>query len=320
MLTNAKFDSNYSIMNINCEILDLRAFLAVFDARSFQRAARTLNISQPALSRRIKALEATLGTLLLNRSTRKVAPTSTGLDLEPSLRRLVEEFDGTVRRLDSLGEATTGQITIASVPTAACYLLPAALREFKSIYPNTCVRILDQSAKDGLDCVQRGEAEFAIGFLGASRPEFRFSPLFDDEFVLACRADHPLAGRKSVRWREILRLPLIVSHLTGNRPIIDEALSKSNLKLNWSYEVMHLSASLSLIEAGLGMAILPRMATPPGEHPIIAAVPLRQPSIRRTIGIVERRDRELSKMAQALCGLLCRPAYRSRPARRVGDK
>lgn len=287
-------------MSINCEILDLRAFLAVLDLRSFQRAARQLNISQPALSRRIKGLETTLGVRLLHRSTRKVMPTSVGIELEPSLRRLVHEFDGTLRRLGSVDQILEGQITVAAVPTAACYLLPAVLSRFKENYPHVRVRILDVSAKEGLDHVQRGEAEFAIGFLGASRPEFRFSPLVDDEFVLACRVDHPLARKKQVRWREIMGLPLIVSHGTGNRPIIDEALSRSNLSLNWSFEVVHLSASFSLIEAGLGMAILPRMATPPGKHPIVTALPLRQPSIRRTIGIVERRDREMSKLAQEL--------------------
>lgn len=297
-------------MNINCDILDLRAFLAVLDQKSFLRAAQALNISQPALSRRVSSFEGTIGARLLNRSTRRITPTSTGLDLEPSLRRLVEEFDATMLRLRSSDTPAIGQITIAAIPTAACYLLPAALRELQKGYPQARVRILDLSAKDGLDCVLRGEAEFAISFLGASRPEFKFTPLTDDEFVLACRADHPIARKKSIKWREIMSLPLVVSHMTGNRPIIDEALSKSKLKLNWSYEVTHLSAAFSLIEAGLGMAILPKTATPLVKHPIVAAVSLRQPSVRRVIGIVERPDRDLSKLASALYGHLRSQARR----------
>ena len=80
-------------MSINPEIGDLRAFLAVFDLRSFHKASDAMALSQPALSRRVQSLEALLGAKLFERSTRHVAPTQIGRGFEPAFRRLVEEFD-----------------------------------------------------------------------------------------------------------------------------------------------------------------------------------------------------------------------------------
>jgi hypothetical protein len=76
-------------MRINFELLDLRCFLAIIDSGGFHQAAETLNMSQPALSRRIQGLEAALGTTLLERSTRRVTMTATGRQMEPMLRRLI---------------------------------------------------------------------------------------------------------------------------------------------------------------------------------------------------------------------------------------
>src|SRR5215470_14242013 len=105
-------------MSINFELLDLRAFLAVFDHSSFNKAAELLNLSQPALTRRIQALEARLGTALLERSTRHVIPTLAGRTLEPMARRLLSELDTSVLSISDLGAQQRGQISIASIPSA----------------------------------------------------------------------------------------------------------------------------------------------------------------------------------------------------------
>lgn len=83
-------------MSINCEILDLRAFQAVVELASFHRAAEALHISQPALTRRIQKLEQAIGAPLLERTTRHVAPTAMGQEVMPLVRRMLEEFDGSL--------------------------------------------------------------------------------------------------------------------------------------------------------------------------------------------------------------------------------
>lgn len=292
-------------MRINAELLDFRAFLAVLACRSFHRAARELNISQPALSRRIKGLERALGTTLIERSTRHVAPTAVGTQLQPLVARLLDEFEDSVLSISGLGGRYAGQVTIASVPTAAFYFLPRAIRAFNLRYPGIRFRILDLSANEGLDAVARGEVEFGISLTGATRPGLRFTPLLEDEFVLACRRDHPLAAARELRWRDLVGYPLIgVSQSSGNRAVLDQALSRSKVRLDWFYEVNHLSTSLGLVEAGLAISVLPRLATPQNEHPVIATVRLKNPVVRRTIGVVERHGARLTPAAERFRQLL----------------
>ncbi|WP_343717165.1 LysR substrate-binding domain-containing protein [Inquilinus sp.] len=79
--------------------------------------------------------------------------------------------------------------------------------------------------------------------------------------------------------------------------IIDAALGKAGQRLDWFYEVMHLSTSLGLVEAGLGISVLPRLATPAEDHPLLVRRPIVGPEVHRTIGII-RRGSQLAPAAQ----------------------
>nr|WP_295378108.1 LysR family transcriptional regulator [Pseudoxanthomonas sp.] len=292
-------------MSINCEILDLRAFLLVSETRSFHRAAETLHLSQPALSRRIQKLEQSVGAPLLERTTRSVVPTAVGQDLLPLVRRMLEEFDGSLFSLRGSDEHRGGQVTIACLPTAAFYFLPRVIARFHEDQPHVRFRILDLPATEGLQAVERGEVEFGINFMGSSHPELAFDALLEDPFVLACRRDHPLARKRRIHWSDLAPYPLITVHRTsGNRTLLEGALARENLRLNWFYEVTHLSTSLGLVEAGVGISVLPRMATPQGEHPILVTRPLGHPEVSRTIGVVRRRGAQLSPAAERFLDLL----------------
>ena len=290
---------------MNFEFLDLRAFIAVADLGSFHRAAKSLNLSQPALSRRIQKLEESLGAALLERSTRHVALTMVGRDFIPKVRRFLDEFETSVLGIRDLGARSGGLVSIASVPTAVFYFLPRTIGRFSAAYPRIRIRILDISANEGLEAVARGEADFGINFIGASHPEIDFAPLAEDRFVLACRHDHPLAERSQVTWRELAAHRVItVGRTSGNRALIDNALAQRGQRLDWSYEVTHLSGSLGLVEAGLGVAVLPELATPAADHPLIRTVPLQQPEVSRTIGLVRRHGAPLSPAATQFYGML----------------
>lgn len=292
-------------MNINYEALDLRAFAAVVDLGGFHRAAEALNISQSALSRRIQRLEAAIGAALLERTTRRVALTPVGRELLPLVRRMLEEFDTSLFAMREVGRRRVGQISLACIPTATFYFLPAVIARFNSDYPNIRFRILDIPANEGLASVARGEVEFGINLVGGSDPDLLFEPLLDDPFVLACRRDHPLAGRDHITWADLEGHALIaVSRASGNRILLDAALVKAKVQLSWSYEVTHLTTSLGLVEAGLGVSVLPRLATPQGDHPLIVTKPLRDPEVSRTIGIVRRRTGSLAPAAQQFLDML----------------
>ncbi|WP_062013762.1 LysR family transcriptional regulator [Aureimonas sp. AU4] len=294
-------------MRINCEILDLRAFQNVVELESFHRAAEALNMSQPALTRRIQKLEASIGAPLLERTTRHVAPTAMGQELMPLVRRMLEEFDGSLFALKDTGSQHRGLITMACLPTAAFYFLPKVVRRFNEEFPHIRFRILDLTANDGLRAVARGEVEFGINLMGNSDPDLDFEPLIDDPFVLAMRKDHELSRYAELTWSHLEGHRLIVvDRSSGNRTLLDASLAKEKLKLNWFYEVTHLNTSLGLVEAGLGISVLPRLATPQDDHPFLITRPIIDPIVTRTIGIVQRRNGRLSPAAERFLSMLIR--------------
>jgi len=292
-------------MRINFELLDIRAFLAVLDLGGFHKAAEALNISQPALSRRIQSLEAAVSAPLLERTTRHVAPTAVGRSFAPLACRLLGEFEDSLLTITGLGDRQTGQVTLACVPTAAFYFLPRVIERFHSRFPRIRFRILDLSANDGLESVRRGEAEFGINLIGTSEPDLRFTALIDDPYVLACHVDHPFARRARITWADLEGQPLIgVSRASGNRMILDSALAKLDVRLNFQYEVNHLATSLGLVERGLGLSVLPKLATPPENHGIIVTKGIEEPTVKRSIGLVERVTARLSPAAQLFRDML----------------
>jgi DNA-binding transcriptional LysR family regulator len=284
---------------MNADLADLRAFAAVAELGSFHAAADMLNLSQPALTRRVQKLEAALGVLLIDRSTRQLRLTSVGRGFFFKARRTLDELDAAVLSVRELADRATGEVTLGAVPTATYYFLPRVIEDFNARYPNIRVRILDLSANDVLEAVRRGQAEFGINLIGAQEPDLDFEPLLRDPFLLVCRHEHPLAASAEVRWVDVAPYRFIaVGHLSGNRIILDNALAGLPVRPRWFYEVQHLSTSLGLVEAGLGVAAVPRLAVPAAGHPVLAVRPLVEPVVVRTMGIIRRRGAALSPAAR----------------------
>lgn len=292
-------------MQHRLEFLDLQAFVQVAELGTFHEAANRLHLSQPALSRRIQKLEEVLEVTLLERTTRRTRLTPIGIDFLAKARRMLDEYESSILGIRDLATHQKGTITIACLPTAAFYFLPSVIREFNTAWPGIRIRILDVSAHQGLEKVIRGEADFGINMFSAQTPEISFTPLLKDPFVLALRSDHPLAGKQHLEWSDLEQVRLItVSRDSGNRTLLDNALAPTGIHLNSFYEVQHLSTSLGLVESGLGVAILPRMAMPGPDHKTLCTKQLPPPYIHRTIGLVRSNAHSLSTTAQLFINML----------------
>jgi len=285
----------------------LRTFVAVAEAGGLTPAAETLHLSLPAISRRLTALEEELGVALLTRSTRRVALTQTGREFLPRARRLLDELEESLLGIREVAAQRRGLVVLACIPTAAYYFLPATLAAFARRFPAVRVRAMDLSAEGVTDAVATGAAEFGVGMEGAAHPEVEFRPMRRDPFVLACRRDHRLARRRAVRWQDLEGERLVgVSRRSGNRLILDRALLPRGISPNWHYEAEHLSTSLGLVEAGLGLAVVPRLALPREPHPVLVARALRDPEVDRATGLLLKRGAEPGPAARALIDLLAR--------------
>jgi len=121
----------------------------------------------------------------------------------------------------------------------------------------------------------------------------------EDPYMFVCREEHPLAHTMRITWRHLQRHELVrVGRArSGNRAVLDNALSRAGVQLNWRFEVNNLTTAVGLVQAGLGATVLPRLATLHIDGPALVSRPIERPTVTRTVGIVERRTSHLSPAA-----------------------
>jgi len=295
------------------DTLGVQAFVAIARQRSFNKAAEELFITQTALSRRLQNLEDSLGVTLVERTTRSVSLTAIGRDFLPQAQRLITDLAAALREIRETGKALRGDVSIACVPTVGVRYLPRIIKDYSARFPDNRIKILDHSSYGVAEAVVRREAEFGINISGASHPDLVSTPLLRDRFVLACRDDHPLAGRPRVPWRQLAQHPLIFAgQASGNRPVLELGLAADNPELHSHYEVQRSSTALGLVAAGVGAAVVPSLAMQASAYPRIRVIALVEPVISRSLVLVRRKTSQLSPAAQALYDLIARKAARPR--------
>lgn len=303
-------------MAIRFDLGDLQAFAAVAELGNFRKAAELVHISQPAFSRRIDKLEVALGVKLLDRNTRKVELTAVGREFARKTRQLLDDLDGTLLGIQEIAATRMGEVTVACVPSAAFYFLPQVVKQYHTQFPNIRVKIQDAGANEVLASVARGEADFGLNFIGSAEADLEFQTVLEEPFVAACRRDHVLATRRSVSWADLCDHDFMtVSKSSGNRLLMDLALAGLPRRPVCIHEAQHVMTLLGLVEAGLGVAAVPRLAMPGPDHPTLVSVPLKDPVITRRLGLIRRRGRSLSPAAQQLYNLFAqqrKPRSRAR--------
>jgi DNA-binding transcriptional LysR family regulator len=215
----------------SAEIAELRAFCAAVDLGSLGRAARLLRVSQPALSKRLRALEAVAGARLLERSPRGVRPTPAGNRLYLEARKLLAQAETVDDLMAGLSDDQM-PIRLAASHTIAEFVLPEPLVEFHERHLS--VELVIANSVVVRELVTEGRAEFGIAALerdgvpaGLQALEF-----CDDEVVVAVPPGHPWASRKQVSLRDFLSTPMVMRDPSANtRRIVESALRERELEL-----------------------------------------------------------------------------------------
>jgi DNA-binding transcriptional LysR family regulator len=287
------------------DTLGMQAFKAIADEGSFHQAAESLHLTQTALTRRLQNLEANLGVKLVERTTRSVALTATGRDFLPHCGRLLSELQTTLVELRESGKAQRGDISIACVPTVGVHYLPRIIKEYSAQHPHNRIRILDYLTPGVTEAVLRREAEFGIGMAGPRHPELESVPLLQDHYVLICRDDHPLAGRKTLPWKQLAPYPLIFPSLVSSRRAqLALALGAQDFTLRSYYEVERSSTAVGMVAEGVAAAVVPGLGMQKGAYPNVSVVALIKPVVSWTMVLLSRRNAQLSPAARALYDLL----------------
>ena len=287
------------------DILGVQAFVAIADKGSFQNAADSLHVTQTAITQRLRKLEDFLGVMLVERTTRSIALSLIGRDFLPQARRLLEELGDALLEIRETGKAERGDVSIACVPTVGVQYLPRIMQEYSARYPKNRIKILDHASSAVADAVLRREAEFGINIAGAHHPELMTVPLLEDQYVLICHEDHPLAKRRRVAWKQLQPYPLIFAgQVSGNRALLDTALGANGLGLQSFYEVQRSSTAVGLVAERIAAAVVPRLAVQKGAYPNIRTIELVDPVVSRALVLVVRKTARLSPAAQALYDMI----------------
>ncbi len=286
-------------MRISIE--DLRAFVLVAERGNFHRAGEELALTQSALSRRLKKMEEVLGARLLDRTSRTIGLTAIGEAFLPTAKRMVREFERSVSDIQDVIQKRAGVVTMASVMTIAHNVLPQVIARFTEQYSGVSVRVMDDVGPRVADFVAQGDAEFGIALDAEDRPNLEYQPLVEDPYLLACRADHPLAKKRKVRWADLDGHAYIrMGADAGNQRKLEKALGDSMLLPKGAHEVAHIATLLSVLGMGLGVSAVPRLAAVQRPDLNLVFRPLVEPVVSRDIGIIKPAGRSLSPAARVL--------------------
>ena len=278
----------------------LRAFVAVAQEQSITRAAQRLHLTASALSMLVSSLEAELAVRLFERTTRRVVLTEEGQALLPSVQMVFKDLDQAFDGLRQLSARRRGRFAVATSPLLAATLLPQLLSSFRLRFPGIEVDLLDLPVDGIAQAVREGRADFGVCTADQEVAGLVTTPLYQDRLMLACLADHPLAGRKEVRWSELAGEPMaLLRHGSGLRTLVERGFAEAGEPLVPAFQVAHVSTAVGLVESGLAVAILPSYALSRTRSPSVVAVQLTAPVMLRDIVALTDSQRELTGPCEA---------------------
>ena len=282
------------------DLRQLTQLVALTQERNFTRAARRLNIVQSALSTSISTLEDELSVRLFVRTTRQVTPTAAG----EALYAKALDVLGAVReaRLAATAFQTmqTGVLTIGTVQSLPAFIdLPSLLAAFHNVHPGIDVRLRQGSRMDLAGLIQTGQLDLAFAPQISLPKGIAQRMVVDEPMDFACASDHALARRKSVSLAN-LRQERFVDFQPGwgTRAVIDQYWEDDEAR-HIAFEVSDLDTQISLVERGLGVALVPRRNLT-GRN--LRAIPLDPPGMRWQMIVLHRAEADAA--VQGMIGLI----------------
>jgi DNA-binding transcriptional LysR family regulator len=284
------------------DIAALQAFLAIAETGSFSRAAERIFLTQPAISKRIAALEEELGAKLFDRIGRRIHLTPAGQALAGRAQTLLKDLEDVRRSITNLGGTIGGELRLAMSHHVGLHRLPPALKQFHDGYPDVRLDLRFMDSERACHAVIHGDLELAIVTLPPNdMPPLRLEHIWDDPLDIVVGRDHPLAHEDDVTPKRLLDFPAILpGQGTYTREIILEALGGLRGKVQVGMATNYLEVLKMLATIGLGWSALPRTMIDDG----LRVVQIEKIKIYRRLGLVTHGGRTLSNAAQAMIRII----------------
>jgi molybdate transport repressor ModE-like protein len=300
------------------ELRHLLALRAIVEEGSLAAAARRLGYSQPAVTQQLVAFEHLIGATLVERraGARSVAMTDVGSRVLRHARAILAQAQAADAELRELEDGATGTLFLGTTASTGARIVPNLLRELAEVAPGINVELIEDGWDTHLlDKLEAGDADLVFAFLPLRRGAFSHIEVFRDPYVLLVAADAPITSTRPLTLARLARLPLIVC----SQSTAAEAFCEANgFAAQIRYRIDDNETLLGLAAAGLGVALVPRLAVG-SERSDVRTVELAVKPPARIIALVWHKDRELQQAARTVVEVartVCRDlaAKESRPS------
>jgi DNA-binding transcriptional LysR family regulator len=279
-------------------------FRRVMELGSITAAAEALKISQPAASRLLQEAEQRLGFPLFRREKKRLRPTAEANALFPEAVGAFAALDSVQRLAGELRTGQRGTVTVAAIPALANALVPLAVRRFQASRSGVLVRLLSRTAHEIAELVSNQQADLGIVIGPITTLGVRINELCSTELGCVMPKDHCLAGKQALAPGDLEDERLIgLSRYLPLGAQVERMFLDANVPLRFAVEVTQSTVALSLVRAGVGVALLDGFSCLSAWGADLVARPLA-PSTKSLARIVSAKDRPLSRLAAEFNDLL----------------
>ncbi|HTL42066.1 MAG TPA: LysR substrate-binding domain-containing protein [Pseudolysinimonas sp.] len=285
---------------MNLTLDQLRTTVAVAREASFSEAARTLILSQPAVTRTVRTVEGMLGTQLFTRTTRRVTLTADGVQFVAVAEEILSTVDNGVRRFEAYRRAESGTLTVVALPSLAAGFLPAVLAPFLAARGDVQVRLVTGTAADVLDRLRRGGADVAITEAPGPLADLHSLSLGSDAMLAAVPPGHDLAGATAITWRQLAEHPFIaLDEGTSVRRLADRGFADAGANPPSRTATDSIGAAAAMVRSGLGLSAFPESTLHLAVGTDLGYVRLIDPVVARELAVLVPRTPAPSSLARA---------------------
>ena len=276
----------------------LHTFLEIVRLKSFSRAAQTCFRTQPAISAQIRQMEQELGTPLFERFGSRISLTTAGKIFAEYAQQLLEVRRRAIEAVAELDHIPKGELVIAANEATCIHVLPEVFSCFKKRFAEVQLQVTRANGSRAVQAVLENSVDFAITQLPIQERKLEVVKIYSDEIRLLVPPAHPLARAKSVTGRQAAEYPLLLPKTGRTRTLIDQFLEPAETGVHISMELESSEMIKRFVIAGMGIGF---MAVTSAKEEIKAKllkdVPLGPPPLFRTLGLIYRRDKPLSRAA-----------------------
>lgn len=278
----------------------LDTFIEVARHLSFSRAAEKRFRTQPAISAQIRALEAEIGTRLLDRSGGKVALTAPGKVFLRYAEEALSQRRAVLASVAEMERSPRGEIVVAANEGTCLHILPEVFAEFKKQYANVGVSVQRSEHVKILDSIIDNSVDFGVVSMPVADKRLTTVVIHRDELVVISPPSHPLAKLKSIAVADVARYPLLVPKHGRTRDAIEQLFHERLLKPHVSMELDSSELMKRFVAADVGIGFIANSNVQEDVRAkALAAIPLADAQIRRDLALVFRKDKALSRAALA---------------------